>query len=486
MSRRPDSTLGEYLARIGVELDDFLRAEHGDAVRRRDEWAAALDGPLPDEGIGADAVVEELARHVIPNGMRLAEPGWWGFVTVAPDAVPAAAAAAASIASPQRYTITAFNRLEELSLDWLAELCGLSPQMKGVYSSGGSVANLVALGAARQWALEQRGIDPAADGVGPQRLALYTSTEAHHTVQRSAGVLGIGRSNVREIATDAEQRIDVDALRRAIEADEVAGIVPVAVVAAAGTTNTGAIDPLRACGELAREHGIWFHVDGAYGLPGILDERVAHLYDGLELADSAIVDPHKWLGAPVGIAATYVRDRSILNRAFTQGAADYLEGSFGDAEDVQVSIDGMGIPYGDFAVELSAPARGVVVWSVLRGLGREGMRARVRRDDDFARQLADRVRESEVLELLSEPVLSICCFRYAAAGIDDLDAFNAAVHRRLVRETGYLPSTTVVNGAFALRPCFINPRTRREHVDGLADAVARIGNELRSRSTATV
>jgi aromatic-L-amino-acid/L-tryptophan decarboxylase len=474
--------LETYLARVGAELDRFVRAEHGDAVVRREDWSATLSGPLPEQGIGADAVVEELVRDVVPNGMRLAEPGWWGFVTVAPDPLPTAAAAAASIASPQRYTITAFNRLEELSLDWLAELCGLDPTMKGVYSSGGSVANLVALGAARQWALEQRGIDPAADGLGSHRLALYTSTEAHHTVQRSAGVLGIGRANVREVATDAKQRMDVHALRRAIDEDERAGVVPVAVVAAAGTTNTGAIDPLRPTGELARERGIWFHVDGAYGLPGILDDRVADLYDGLELADSAIVDPHKWLGAPVGIAATFVRDRSILNRAFTQGAADYLEGSFGDTEDVKVSIDGMGIPYADFGVELSAPARGVVVWSVLRGLGREGMRLRVRRDNDFARQLADRVRASDVLELLSEPVLSICCFRYASARIEDLDAFNAAVHRRLVRETPYLPSTTVVNGASALRPCFINSRTRREHVEGLVDAVTEIGNELAART----
>jgi aromatic-L-amino-acid/L-tryptophan decarboxylase len=470
--------LGTHLARVGTELDRFLRAEHGDAVDRQAEWSAALSGPLPDEGIGADEVVEQLARDVIPNGMRLAEPGFWGFITVAPDAVPTVAAAAAMIASPQRYSITAFNRLEELSLEWLADLCSLPTTMKGVYSSGGSVANLVALGAARQWAMERLHVDPAAAGIGSTQLALYTSTEAHHTIQRSAAVLGIGRANVRLIATDAEQRMDVDALRRTIAEDVGAGILPVAVVAAAGTTNTGAIDPLRAAGEVAHEHGAWFHVDGAYGLPGILDDRVAHLYDGLELADSVIVDPHKWLGAPVGIAATFVRDRSILHRAFTQESAPYLEGSFADSSDVRVSLDSMGIPYADFAVELSAPARGVVVWSILRELGREGMRARVRRDNDLARYLAERVRSSDVLELVAEPVLSICCFRYTAADVEDLDAFNAALFRRLVQETEWLPSSTVVNGRFALRPCFINSRTERKHVDGLVEAVTAIGKQL--------
>jgi aromatic-L-amino-acid decarboxylase len=475
--------VGGYLARIGLELDQFLLTEHGDAVERHEEWAAALCGELPEQGITADALLDQLGRDVIPNGARLAGPGWWGFVTVAPDALPAAVAAAAMVASPQRYTITAFNLLEELSLEWLAQLCGLRSSMKGLYSTGGSVANLVALGAARQWALERVGIDPAADGVGSTRVAIYTSTEAHHTIHRAAAVLGIGRANVREIGTDDRQRMDVDELHRALVSDVGRGVVPVAVVAAAGTTNTGAVDPLRAVGEIAREHGAWFHIDGAYGLPAILDDRVTHLYDGLELADSVIVDPHKWLGAPVGIAATFVRDRSLLHRAFTQGAAAYLEGSFADSSDVRTSIDSMGIPYADFGVELSAPARGVVVWSILRRLGREGIRARVRRDNDFARYLADRVRSSDVLELLAEPMLSICCFRYVADGIDDLDGFNAALFRRLVQETPYLPTSTVVNGTFAIRPCFINPRTEQEHVDGLVEAVIAIGNELRVGAT---
>ncbi len=316
----------------------------------------------------------EIADILVPNGARFSDAGFWGWITVGPGTVPVVAATAAHVMAPQRYTITAFNLVEELSLEWLAELCGLAPHMLGVYSSGGSVANLVALGAARQWAYEQVGVDPARDGLGRLRPVVYATEESHHTVQRSAGVLGIGRANVRMIATDDCQRMRPDALRDAVVADIAAGALPVAVVATAGTTNTGAIDPLRAIGEIAREHGVWFHVDGAYGLPGILDERVAALYDGLELADSAIVDPHKWLGAPVGVAATFVRDRSILHRAFTQEPAAYLEGSMQVSDDVRISLDAMGIPYADFGVELSATARGAQVWSVVRELGRDGAR----------------------------------------------------------------------------------------------------------------
>jgi aromatic-L-amino-acid decarboxylase len=477
-SRAETGNVAAYVSRIGTALEEFLSASDRDAMIRHAEWSTALAGPLPDHGVGASAVIDELERTVIPNGTRLSEPGFWGWITCGPSTVPVAAALAASIAAPQRATLTAFNRLEELSLEWLAQLCGLPESMKGVYSSGGSVANLIALGAARQWAFEQAGIDPAADGIGAVRAAVYASAEVHHTVQRSAGVLGLGRRNVRLIGTDGQLRLDPAALERALAADVAAGVMPIAVVATAGTTNTGAIDPLRAAGELAHRYGAWFHVDGAYGLPGILDDRVERLYDGLELADSAIVDPHKWLGAPVGVAATFVRDRAILHRAFTQEPAAYLEGAFTDPDDVRVSLDSMGIPYSDFAVELSAPARGVVVWSILRELGRDGVRDRVRRDNDFARHLAARASASDRLELLIEPVLSICCLRYNDGVSGELDALNSAVLRRLVAQTPYLPSSTVVNGVLAIRPCFINGRTELEHVDGLCDAIVRIGDEL--------
>ena len=481
MSPRAETgRLSHSVTRVTAALEAFMSADHGDPMARHDEWSSALSGPLPELGIGADAVLDELERIVIPNGTRIHEPGFWGWITAEPSTVPAVTSFAASVAAPQRYTLTSFNRLEELSLEWLAQLCSLEAHMKGVYSSGGSVANLVALGAARQCAYERIGVDPSADGV-PGDGAIYTSSEAHHTILRSAGVLGIGRHNVRQIPTDDHQRIDVAALRAALVKDMTQGIVPVAVSATAGTTNTGAVDPLREIGEICQEHGVWFHVDGAYGLPGILDDRVHHLYDGLELADSAIVDPHKWLGAPVGIAATFVRDRSILHRAFTQEPAAYLEGSLSDPADVRVSLDSMGIPYADFGVELSAPSRGAVVWSLLKELGRSGIRERIVHDNDLARHVGERARQSDRLELLAEPVLSICCLRYRGDDVRDLDGLNARLYRRLVQETSYLPSSTVVNGHFGLRPCFINGRTTLEHVDGFCDAVIRLGDDLVAR-----
>ncbi len=472
---------GRYLAQVGAAVDDWLAEECPDALETGIDWRSLLSGPVPARGIGADATIQEFVDLVAPHGMRLSRPASWGWITSGPTTVPTVVSAAGMVLQPQRYTLTAFNHLEELSLDWLAQVCGLGSHMKGVYSSGGSTANLVALGAARQWALEQAGLDPAADGLDGRTLAIYTSTQAHHTVHRSAAVLGVGRGSVRAIPTDRLQRLDLGALEAALRADRAAGVLPVAVVAAAGTTNTGAIDPLRGAGELAREYGAWFHVDGAYGLPGALDERVAALYDGLELADSAITDPHKWLSAPVGVAATYVRDRAILHRAFTQEPADYLEGAF-DADDVQVSLDAMGVPYYDFGVELSAPPRGFMVWAILRELGVEGLRRRVVGDNDFARHVASRAHEHPRLEVLAEPVLSICGFRYRDPGRPeggvDWDDVNRQVLRRLVRETPTVVSSTVVDGHFVLRPCFINARSTQPDVDRFVDDVIRLGDEL--------
>ena len=476
---RPETgRFAETLGAVGAALDEWLASDRVDPLLSPTDWRGELTGPLPQSGIGADAALAEFASLVLPHGPHLTSDASWGWITTGPSTVPTAMLAAGMIASPQRQTLTSFNLLEEQALDWLAELCGLSDGMKGVFSSGGSTANLIALGAARQWALEQQGIDPSADGFDAAQLAIYTSDQAHHTVQRSAGVLGIGRRKVRSVPTDDQMRIDIDALEAALKEGEASGVLPVAVVVAAGTTNTGSIDPIRRAGELAKQYGAWFHVDGAYGLPGILDERVAPLYDGLELADSVITDPHKWLNVPVGVAATFVRDRSILFRAFTQEPADYLEGAFSD-DDVQVSLDAMGIPYFDFGVELSSPVRGVAVWGVLKELGVEGVRARVVGDNTFARHVAQRANDHDRLETLLDPVLSICVFRYVpehAASEADIDAANREILRRLARETRFVVSSTVVKGAFALRPCFINPRTSLVDVDEFVDTVLRLGS----------
>ncbi|MCR8915405.1 aminotransferase class V-fold PLP-dependent enzyme [Marinobacter panjinensis] len=468
--------LTEFSAQLARQLDAYLTFQHPDAMQQPDTWRQALAQPMPEDGIGIQAVLAELGEWVIPNGSPIPNPGCTAFITTGATTIGALATLAGSVAAPQRLGLTAFNFLEELSLDWMARMFGLPEEMKGLYSSGGSVANLVALGAARQAAFEALGIDPARDGIA-RPCRLYASAECHHSVQRAAAVLGMGRRSVCGIDTDQQGRMCPAALRRQLMADQQTNLLPVAVIANAGSTNRGAIDPLREIGETAAAYGIWFHVDGAYGLPGILDPRVLPLYDGLDLADSVIVDPHKWLGAPVGIGATYVKDRELLNRAFTQEAATYLEGAC--TNDVAAhSMDNLGIPYADMGVELSAPSRGAVVWALIREIGVAGLRERIIRHNTLARHVAERADAHPNLEVVSAPTLSICGIRYLSDRWRDLNELNRRIHRRMVQRGRAIPSTTLVNGTLAIRPCFVGARTTLKEADELVDEVLAVGQEV--------
>jgi aromatic-L-amino-acid decarboxylase len=475
--------LAELLTRLGPSLEGFL-AEPGDGgfAPYLPGTVPSEAGPLPDEGVGADAALDDLVAAV-KHGSRMNAPGWLGFITTGPSTLPALAATAVAAAGGQRYTLHAFNALERTGLRWLAELCGLPEGVTGVFSSGGSTANLLALGAARQAAFERLGHDVSEHGLPAGILGrIYASTAAHRTVHRAAAVLGLGRAGVTEIPVDADGRIVLAELEAALAKDARDGVVPVAVVAIAGVTDTGSVDRIDRVGEIARRFGAWLHVDGAYGLVANASPRLSPLFAGVEEADSWIVDPHKWLATTLGVGATFVRDEELLTRAFAEGEAAYLEGSFSPDDVVATSqFDTMAGRWADQGMELSAPPRGAIVWALLREIGRQGAIARVDRHVAFARSVADEAVAHPRLELLMEPQLSIACFRYVpdrAASATDLDELNGRILERLRAETPIAPSSTRVGGRFAIRPCFINPRTTEREVRELTDAVVRIGDRL--------
>lgn len=482
LAERPDAAAlagtGAALKRLMPALDAFTTFRAPDrTVSQRSSWLPVFDIPLPDQGVGLESMLDELSLAV-EQGCRVSHPGFTGFITNGAMTAGVASATAVAVAGAQRYLLHAFNALESIGLDWLAALCGFG-EGDGVFCSGGSVANLLALGAARQWTLEQRGVDPAQHGLPSGTVyRIYASTEAHRTIHRSAAVLGLGRSSVREIPTDGHQRLDVHKLDTALTEDRNRGIVPIAVVGIAGTTNTGAIDPLEDVLEVGRRFGSWVHVDGAYGLPAAVDPDVEPKLRAVADADSAIVDPHKWLATGTGVAAVFVRQRGVLRRAFAEGEAAYIDTSFASDSRVVSQFDNMGVNWADMGVELSAPPRGVHVWAVLREIGREGLRDRVRRHRRFAQHVTRRAEQHPRLEALTTPELSIACFRYSpTTPVDNLDALTDRILARLRRETEFVPTATIVNGALAIRPCFINPRTTPAEVDGLVDAVVRIGDD---------
>ncbi len=484
--------LREAIESLLPPLESFMRFNDEDlAAGEYTQWVSALGEDLPEQGRGAGATLEVLKEEIIPRGLRIGAPGFAGWVTTMPTVIPAAAALSASIAGAQRWWIQPFNYLEHLALEWLKQLLGLPAEYQGTFSSGGSCANLIALAAARQWACEQEGLDPAQEGLETlARPRLYASDQVHHVVNRAAAVLGIGRRAVIQLPTDGGFRLDVASLRDQLRKDKEDGCTPVAVVASAGTVNTGAVDPIHEMLQVCREEGVWLHVDGAYGGFGLLDPEVAPLFEGITEADSLAVDPHKWFAVPLGCGATFVRDRSLLGRALTLEPAEYLEGAAAQEESISSQFDGLGIPFHDFNLEQSARSRGVTVWAALHEMGAEGMRNRVSLHNSYARDLAQLVESSPVLELLAPLSLSICCFRYVpielqpgTEHVETLNNLNRKILERLHSEHHHIPSSTDLDGTFAIRPCYINPRTTPSEISGLAAAVERIGGEIWARKT---
>ena len=303
----------------------------------------------------------------------------------------------------------------------------------------------------------------------------------HHVVHRACGVLGLGRRALRLLPVDASRRPDPGELARLLDEDLRAGRTPVAVVASAGDVNTGVVDPIDALREVAHARGVWLHVDGAYGGFGVLDPRVAPLYGDLGRVDSFAVDPHKWMAVPVGCGAALVRDGGLLARALTLEPAAYVEMAPTDTGDLDSPFDQRGEGNPDFSLDHSAPPRGLAVWALLVEIGARGMRERIVRHHDCARRVAERVRAHPELELLAEPVLSICCFRVRPAGVRDeaaLDALNEKILLRVRKRGRAVPTHTKVNGRFAIRPCFINPRQGLADADATVDEVLAVAREF--------
>lgn len=278
--------LDEAVAALLPALEQCNRFEGPDGAAMRSVWKGRVDEPLPEHGVGADGVIELLRDVVIPNGLRVGHPGFTSWVTTALSTTAAAAQLASTVATAQRWWLQPGNHIDNMAVRWLIELLGFPASFVGTFTSGGSTANLVGIGAARQHAGEKLGIDVALDGVSAMpQPRIYVTPETHHVVTRAMGVLGLGRANIHVIAIDAGRRADLGDLERAIATDVAAGRTPVAIVGNADDVNTGIVDPLPEMAEIARARGIWFHVDGAYGGWGMLDERVEAAFGDRGLFD---------------------------------------------------------------------------------------------------------------------------------------------------------------------------------------------------------
>lgn len=352
--------------------------------------------------------------------------------------------------------------LEHCVTRWLAELVGFPGD--GVLVSGGADGALTAIAAARHRASVHDGWDDRTDGfISAQagRYRLYASDETHSCQRKAARLLGLGDAGVRLIPTDRAGRIEVDALAAAVEDDRAAGLRPFCVVANAGVVGTGAIDPLADIALLCEDEQLWFHVDGSLGGLGILDARRRPLFDGLERADSIVLDPHKWLHVPIDCAAVLLRDLDELRDTFSL-VPPYLRGETGE------------LPwYSEYIYDQTRPFRALKLWATLAGAGRDELARRITRNIDHAVRLASQIERHDKLELIAPPDLNVVAFRHA--GGDDA---NRAIPA-LIQSAGdiYLRGT-ILQGREALRVCFMHYGTSADDVDRIIPAVLDAASQL--------
>jgi glutamate/tyrosine decarboxylase-like PLP-dependent enzyme len=416
------------------------------------------DRALPPDGESVEELLAACAG-VLAAGRRTT-PAFFGYVQSPPAPVGVAADLLAS-AADQNLTSwrsgPAAVAVEHQTLRWLGEFVGFDARATGILVSGGSAANLTALLIALH----------AVAGPDDDRRAMrvYASAETHFSVAKAAAALGVGFAPV---AVDRDRRLDPAALRTAIASDRAAGLMPICVVANAGTTSTGAVDPLDAVATLAADAGVWMHVDGAYGAPAAAVPACHPLFDGLDRADSLCIDAHKWLYAPVDCSALLVHDAAATARAFGAGADDYVR--------ILATQPAETFAFWDHGLELSRRFRALKLWATLRFYGARRLAAAIGEDIRVAAHLAELIAAAEDFELLAGPGLSICCFRHAPAHVDEpaLDAHNERILQALQRDGRVYLSNATVDGQFALRACITNFRSTRADVERVLAVVREL------------
>jgi len=427
-----------------------------------------LDATLPTEGTDFDGLLRVFREDIIPFSRQNAHPRMFGYVQSPGTPI---AAFADLLASTLNANLTVWRsapapvEVERLTIDWIRQILGFNAEAGGLFVSGGSMANLAALAAARQ-----------TKDCSSGRLRIYASSETHFSIVKAAALLGIGRENVCHIAVDERFRIRTDDLVVKITADLEAGCVPLCVVANAGTVNTGAVDSLAEIREIANRFQLWMHVDGSYGALAILAKSARELFAGIERADSVALDPHKWLYLPVDVGCVIYRDPEIVHAAFAH-EAEYTRIIGQEADEA--------FAFWDYGPELSRRFRALKVWMLLKGVGVDALSEAIENNLACARHLESMVRASDDFEMAAPVELSIFCFRHMPAQLRNespktIDAFNERLLVALQRDGSSYLSNATLGGRFALRGCVLNYRTTLHDIEILLDDLRRVAKSLAS------
>ncbi len=466
------------LFRQGVEALGRWIADYLDHTERYPVLSRVRPGEIrrrlppspPENPEPLERILADFQEILLPGITHWNHPAFFAYFAItgsAPGVLGELLCAALNVNGMLWRTCPAATELEEVTLDWLRQLLGLPPQF-GILMDTASVASLCAMAAAREALdldIRRKGMAGRAD---LSRLRIYTSEQAHSSIEKGAIVLGFGQEGVRKIPTDDAYRMRPDALEEAIEDDFRAGVRPVCVVATVGTTSTTSVDPVPEIAGICERYGLWLHVDAAYAGAAALLPELRHVLDGCERADSFLVNPHKWLAVPIDCTAFYTRRPEVLRRAFSL-VPEYLR-----TEEEAVN-------FMDYTIQLGRRFRALKLWMVLRAFGASGLREMIRRHIALAQEFAAWVDEDPDFERVAPVPFSTVCFRARPRGVPEeaLDPLNERL-LEVVNSSGeaYL-SHTRLRGRFVLRLAIGHLRTERRHVERcwklLREGVTRLG-----------
>ena len=465
MSFALDSALRRQL---GYKLIDHIDAFYSSLPDRPVQQPAdqrtygPLDDPLPEEGADPQQILDEICREMVDQGFHVPAANYFGLMNPTPTYMGFLGEALVAGLNPQLATLARSqlaSKIEVETLRWIGERVGWPGPFNGTFTSGGNEANFsgVALALARKF---PNAIEEGIATIGAQPVA-YASSESHHSLDKSAGLLGIGRKALRRVAVNPQLQMDPADLSTAIEEDLRAGRKPFCVIATAGTTSSGIIDDLPAVAEICRRHRLWLHVDGAYGASLIFSDQHRHLIRGIELADSITIDPHKWLAVPFAAGVILTSHPEILERAFSVHAP-YMP-----------KAEGAVLPDNSkISTQWTRRMNALKLWLTLRVHGRKAYEEHIDSQMRLARGFADWIRNSEGFELSTPMVVPILHLR--VKGVTDpkqRTALHNAIVDEITRDGRRWISETIVNGESVIRVMVISYLTEERHLHALGDAL---------------
>ncbi len=445
------------------------KAYHAFPQKEIEKW---FDEELPQEGIALDSLLQEVQTKILDTATNNLGPHMYAYVMAGGTQISIIAEKLAATLNQnvgKWHLAPAINEIERRVIQWGGQITAYDEHAAGILLSGGSAANLAGLAVARNVFFEKHEVRKK--GLfGFKPFTIYASTEVHGCVDKSIEELGIGSDHLRKISVNSDFTIDLSKLNKAIESDIERGFTPFCIIGNAGTVNTGAIDDLEGLAEISKKHGMWFHIDGAYG--GLLGSlpSLKEKYKGIAKADSLAIDFHKWLYQPFEAGCLLVKEWDKLKRTYFK-VASYLDAQLEEAGRVN---------FNEHYFQLSRNAKALKIWMSLKAYGIKPIQKMIQKDIDLARYLSDKMDASESFELVARSTLAISCFRYVKGlhSEEEIDSFNKGLIPALEKDGRVFITGTTLQNKFVIRACLINHRMHEDTVDYLVDTLEEVAESI--------